>query len=290
MVTTAEAPLTRQRSRWRRAQPWAAALLALAALGALVWAFCVEPARLVVHRETLALPDVPPLRVAVLSDLHAGAAFIDDAKIDALVAAVAGEQPDLVLLLGDYLNNGRDPDSWRGPTPEDVIARLGRLRAPLGVWAVLGNHDWWYDGVRITTALTSAGIRVLENQAAEVRPGLWLAGLADEMTRTPDPAAALAGVPDGATVLAMTHSPDVFPSLPPRMALTLAGHTHGGQVRLPLVGPLIVPSRFGARYAAGHVVEGGRHLFVTSGVGTSLLPVRFGVPPELVLLTLVRAD
>jgi predicted MPP superfamily phosphohydrolase len=264
------------------------AALALVA-GVAIWAFAIEPNRLVVHREELAVAVARPLRVALLSDLHAGGRFIDAAKVHAVVEAVASEKPDLILLLGDYLNNGRS-HRFRlagGPSsPEAVAAELGRLHAPLGVYAVLGNHDWWFDGRRIAAALAAEGITVLENRAVEARPGLWLAGISDKMTRHPDIAAALAGVPAGATVLAMTHNPDIFPGIPGRVALTVAGHTHGGQVRLPGVGAPVVPSQYGRRYAAGHVVEDGRHLFVTTGVGTSIYAVRMGVPPEVVVLTL----
>jgi predicted MPP superfamily phosphohydrolase len=210
-----------------------------------------------------------------------------------VVDAILGERPDVVLLLGDYYNNGRRPDRWRaagGPMSIDGVAdELGRLRAPLGVYAVLGNHDWWLDGRRIERALTARGIVVLENRAVAARPGLWLAGLADEMTRDPDPLVALAPVPAGATVLALTHNPDVFPLVPPQVALTVAGHTHGGQLRLPLLGAPVVPSRYGERFAAGHIVEDGRHLFVTTGVGTSIYAMRFGVTPEIVVLTLTPA-
>jgi predicted MPP superfamily phosphohydrolase len=258
------------------------------------WAFFIEPNRLVLRRETIAVPNLPPMRVALLSDLHAGARFIDRAKIRHAVELVNAEHPDLILLLGDFLNNGRHPD--RGallkggfPAPEEVTRELARLRALVGVFTVLGNHDWWFDGARMTRALESAGITVLENQSKEISVRghrLWLVGLADAMTRAPDIDGALAAVPKGAAVLALTHSPDLFPDIPARIGLTVAGHTHGGQVSLPLIGSLIVPSRFGQRYAAGHVVEGERHLFVTTGIGTSLYPVRFGIPPEIVILTI----
>jgi len=101
-----------------------------------------------------------------------------------------------------------------------------------------------------------------------------------------DVARALAAVTDSSPVIAITHNPDVFPQIQPRVALTLAGHTHGGQVRLPLIGAPIVPSDYGQRFAAGHIVEGGRHLFVSTGLGTSDLPVRLGVPPTIFLLTI----
>jgi predicted MPP superfamily phosphohydrolase len=99
---------------------------------------------------------------------------------------------------------------------------------------------------------------------------------------------ALKEVADESPVLVLSHRPDIFPAVPSRVALTLAGHTHGGQIRLPLVGAPVVPSRFGQAYAAGHVEQGGRHLFVTTGIGTSILPVRLGVPPEMVVLELSR--
>jgi len=154
---------------------------------------------------------------------------------------------------------------------------------------VLGNHDWWNDGYRVRRALREHGITVLENEALALERGgqrFFVVGLADALTRQIRLDEALAAVPEGAPFVVLAHEPDIFPEVPERAALTLAGHTHGGQVRLPLLGRLVVPSRYGQRYAAGHVVEGQRHLFVTSGVGTSIFPVRFGVPPEIALLTL----
>ncbi|HEY6402006.1 MAG TPA: hypothetical protein VI479_11395 [Blastocatellia bacterium] len=116
------------------------------------------------------------------------------------------------------------------------------------------------------------------------RAVLWIAGIGDKWEGAPDINSALARVPDGATVIAFTHNPDIFPSIPTRVALTIAGHTHGGQVALPIIGRPIMPSDYGERYAGGHIVEGSKHIFVTTGVGTSILPVRFRVPPEISLL------
>jgi uncharacterized protein len=128
---------------------------------------------------------------------------------------------------------------------------------------------------------------VLENEVAALTLNgtkLWLAGLSDEWTTQPDIQGTLAKITDAAPVLAFTHNPDLFPRIPPTVSLTLAGHTHGGQCAFPLLGRPIVPSAYGQRYAAGLVVENNRHLFVTSGLGTSILPVRFRVPPEIALL------
>ena len=138
-------------------------------------------------------------------------------------------------------------------------------------------------------SLENAGLTVLENDAAMIEldgAAIWVVGIGDKLEGNPDIASALAKVGGGAPVIALTHNPDIFPSIPARVALTIAGHTHGGQVALPIIGRPIVPSAFGERYAAGHIVEGSKHLFVTTGVGTSILPVRFRVPPEISLLTI----
>ena len=173
--------------------------------------------------------------------------------------------------------------------PEPIAEELRALRAPLGVYAVLGNHDWWFDGGRVARALGGAGLKVLENEAVKVESSgraFWLGGVADLWTRRPDVPGTLRQVTSDDPVVLFTHNPDIFPDVPARVSLTVAGHTHGGQVNLPLVGRPVVPSRFGQRYAMGHVVEGGRHLFVSGGVGTSIIPVRFRVPPEIVILKL----
>jgi len=166
---------------------------------------------------------------------------------------------------------------------------LGALEAPLGVHAVLGNHDYWHDAAEVRGALEAAGIAVYDDASVPLSLEacqFWLTGIDDLWEGAPDIDAALAPVPPGAPTLAFTHNPDLFPDVPDRVTLTIAGHTHGGQVRLPWLGRPIVPSRFGERFAAGHVVEAGRHLFVSTGLGTSILPVRFRVPPEVSVLTL----
>ena len=162
------------------------------------------------------------------------------------------------------------------------------------MFGVLGNHDAWLSHARVAGALQRAGVRLVEDTAVSVdtRAGpVWVAGISDLWTGRHDIAAALAPVKnDGAPVVLLTHNPDVFPQVPSRVALTLAGHTHGGQVLLPFAGRPIVPSHFGQRFAAGHIVEGGRHMFVATGVGTSILPVRFRVPPTVTILTIDASD
>jgi predicted MPP superfamily phosphohydrolase len=210
--------------------------------------------------------------------------------LSGLVQRTNAERPDLVLLAGDYQVN--DIPGGVFVAPEPIALVLSELQAPLGVIAVLGNHDWWNDGERTRAAFMARGISVLEESAQPlVYHGVrfFVVGLGDQLTRRSDVKSALATAAPGDATLLLVHEPDVFASLP-RLdlapTLTLAGHTHGGQVRLPLLGRRVVPSAFGERFAYGHVVENGRHLYVTSGVGTSVLPVRFRVPPEIALLTL----
>ena len=273
----------------------AAAPVVLACLAA--WAFWWEPSSTVVRRVGLAVPawhvEHKALKLALLTDLHVGAPHMSLVRLRETVARVNAEAPDLVLITGDFVIGGKDHKGGVvGGTfvePEPIAEELRRLRAPLGVYAVLGNHDWWYDGERVARALGGAGLRVLENEAARVESGgrsFWLVGVADFWTRRPDVEGALRQVETDDPVVLFTHNPDIFPRVPARVALTVAGHTHGGQVNLPLVGRPVVPSEFGQRYALGHVVEGGRHLFVSGGVGTSIIPVRFRVPPEIVVLRL----
>jgi predicted MPP superfamily phosphohydrolase len=237
---------------------------------------------------SLALPRWPDrldgLRVAVIADLHTGAPHVSLSKASRVVTRVNSERPDLVALLGDYV----DP-RVTGATPVPIAAiasALGRLEAPLGVVAVLGNHDWVEGGREMAAALREAAVTVLDNEAVPVGRGLWVAGVADAGVRQPDLGAALAAPPAHAPVLLLSHNPDVFPEVPERVSLTLSGHTHGAQVDLPLVRDRVTPSRFGAHYAGGVFEERDRLLFVSRGVGTSRLPVRFLAPPEVALLEL----
>jgi len=253
------------------------------------WAFGIEPGLLVVRHVRMELPawrnDV---RVAVLSDLHVGSPHVGIDKLRRIVKETNAENPALVVLLGDYVIGG--PGGRGGVRgggfvePEAIAAELKNLHAPLGVFAVLGNHDWWYNGDRIGQAFRDAGIAVLENQAVHVGNAFWLGGIADFWTREPDIAGTLEQVDNGDPVVLITHNPDIFPGVPERVSLLLAGHTHGGQVHLPVVGTLITTSKLG--YNAGDFFEHGHHLFVTTGIGTSIVPVRFGVPPEIVMMTL----
>jgi uncharacterized protein len=255
-----------------------------------VWAFFIEPNRLTLNEVAIKLPRWPTafagLRVALISDLHVGSPYIDVAKLRRVVEMTNAAQPDLILLAGDFMVTSQTRQAIE---PEVIAGELKNLRARFGVFIVLGNHDWWYGGERVRAAFEGVGLRVLENDVARIQnegQSLWLAGIADAWTRAPDIAGTLQKVTDDGPVIILTHNPDIFPKVPARVSLTLAGHTHGGQVSIPFIGRPKVPSDYGQRYAIGHVVEDNRHLFVTPGVGTSIIPIRFRVPPEISLLTL----
>lgn len=268
----------------------ATAILALpTCLG--LWAFWLEPASLRNEDYELALPSWPSecrgFRVAVLGDLHVGSPFNGISKLVDIVELTRAAQPDLVLLAGDFVIQG--VLGGRFERPEAIVAELAKLEAPAGVYAVLGNHDWWLDAPRIRAAFESVSIPVLEDRAVPIDRGgcrFWLAGISDWMEGAHDVARAIGSVPMDEPLVAFTHNPDVFPEIPSRVTLTIAAHTHGGQVYLPGIGRPIVPSAYGERFAIGHIVEEDRHLFVSAGLGTSILPVRFLVPPEISVINL----
>ena len=271
-----------------------AAAVATGAAAVAWWTLWQEPRSVELTRLTLRIPRwraaLDGFKVGVIADLHAGAPHVDAPAVRRIVAAMNAAPPDLVALLGDYA----DPAVAFGHrvAPREVAAALGELEAPLGRYAVLGNHDWEKHGVAMPFALREHGITVLQNEALPVDGAasrLWVAGVADAMTRTPRLADALAVVPAEDPVLLLSHDPDVFPYVPATVSLTLSGHTHGAQVDVPGVRNLVTPSQHGAHYTKGHHVEGGRHLFVSAGVGTSRLPVRFRARPEVSVLELVPA-
>jgi predicted MPP superfamily phosphohydrolase len=283
----------------RRFLTGGAGLIGLSASATGAYAGAIEPLGLIVTPYALNPPGWPAdrkLTISVIADLHAGGPDMLLPHIRQVVDTVNALQSDLVVLLGDY-------KAWYRFKTEPVADllwadELARLEAPLGTWAILGNHDWWHDLAGVRSALAHASIPLLENDAVLLgAPGrrFWLAGLGDQLAHriehggfrgVDDLPGTLARIKTDDPVLLLAHEPDIFPTVPERVALTLAGHTHGGQIRIPLIWPHFVPSRYGARYAYGHIIETGRHMVVSGGLGTSIVPARLGVPPEIVHVTL----
>ncbi len=286
--------------------------LLMAGFGTSTYAVGVEPfARPRVTQYSVhprAWPRDLRLRLVVLADFHACEPWMPAERIAAICDQANALNGDIVLLLGDYMtsmwfNTGYvEPARW--------AEALARLKAPLGVHAILGNHDWLNDPAALAArrgptlahrALGNVGIPVYDNLAVRLEKdgrGFWLAGLADQLQPgypAPDGSGIIHGLDDlsgtlsqirgDEPVILMAHEPDIFVEVPGRISLTLSGHTHGGQIRLFGFSPL-VPSRYGNRYAYGHIVEDERHLIVSAGFGLSNLPVRLGAPPEIVVVEL----
>ena len=247
-----------------------------------------------------------PLRIAVIADLHACDPWMSLERIEEIVARTNALNADIIVMLGDYVAGHRRVTRFI-PAGE-WAAVLGGLKAPLGVHAILGNHDWWddkavqRDGQGPTAArraLEAAGIPVYENDAKRLskdgRP-FWLAGLGDQLAFLParrfrsvrhigvdDLGATLAKVTDDAPLILLAHEPDVAARVPARVALQLSGHTHGGQVRMLGWSP-IAPTRY-RKLVYGHS-RLNCDVIVSGGLGCSIMPFRLGVPPEIVLVTL----
>lgn len=263
--------------------------LSLSFLMALGWGVFYETDRLVVREDNIPLSqwDLPPLTIGVLSDIHAGSPHIDAAKIKLVVEKINAAKPDIILLAGDFVIDGVLGGQFMEPA--EIGQLLSALHAPLGVYAVTGNHEWGMEAQAMKDALDKAGIIVLSNESVQVPFGngdhFWLAGIGDYKTGYPDIKAVMKNIrSDKRPAIALTHIPDIFSILPARVALGIGGHTHGGQISIPFYGPLLTNSEFGQRYAGGVVREGIKTFFISRGIGTSILPVRIGVPPEINIL------
>ncbi|MGQ5525212.1 metallophosphoesterase [Chitinimonas sp. PSY-7] len=262
----------------------------LVALGLSVggWAYWTAIADPVVREAVVALAGwpkgEPPITALLISDIHVAGPDMPPDRLVRIVAQINKLQPDIVLIAGDFISDKRTATRYY-PMHEGV-APLAELKPRLGTFAVMGNHDHWRGTVEAHEALKAAGVRVLDNQAAVSGP-LAIGGLDDAFTGQADlPATitAVRGLP-GARIL-LRHSPDPFPNVPDDIGLMLAGHTHCGQIRLPIVGAIATMSDYGDRYVCGLIRENGRTLIVGAGVGTSILPLRLGAVPDMWLIRL----
>jgi predicted MPP superfamily phosphohydrolase len=270
--------------------------------------------RLRVTRYAVRPPNWTPglgLSVGVIADVHAGGPLMPARRIHAIAERTNALEPDIVVLLGDFTASHKL--KTRTVAPAEWAEALSVLKAPLGVHAILGNHDWWDDlaaqrarrgPVESRRVLERFGIPVYENDAVRLEKDghpFWLAGLGDQLAfvrglrrrrrhwtgprGVDDLPGTLAKIEDNAPVILLAHEPDIFARVPERVSLTLSGHTHGGQVRL-FGAARRLSARYDNRFAYGHIVEEGRHLIVSGGLGCSVLPVRIGVPPEIVMVDL----
>ncbi len=273
-----------------------------AALACLSYSYFIEPYRLVVNTQTIRVKNWNPafdgLRAVLVSDVHGGAHAITEAKLRSIVEIINEQNADAVFFLGDYVSNDLDHSKLRMPMAT-IAENLRGIKSKFGTFAVTGNHDFLYDENEVRRPLEAAGFRVLINEVALIEKDgqkLRIFGLEDHLkvTNWEEFAAKLEKIiapTDGqGDILVLEHSPDVAPMITGErliskdLRLFFAGHTHGGQINLPVLGAPIVPSSYGQRYTKGFIRDPEIDVFVTSGVGTSLLPFRFGVPPEIVVL------
>ena len=265
-------------------------VLVLLPIGAVFYLYARAEARFdpIVRTATIKLPRWPagvkPVRAVLISDVHIGSHAMDEARLDRIVDQINALDPDIVLMAGDFIY-GHDPQGAKKKGPA-LVAPFRKLHPPLGVVAVLGNHDHWTGPDDVRSLLAQARITVLENDVTARGP-IVIGGVDDDYSKHADIAATMAKLRpfEGARII-LTHSPDIAPRLPGDVHLLLAGHTHCGQGVLPFYGPVASVSHFKDRYRCGLVLDPHLAVIVTGGLGTSGPPMRFGAPPDMWLITL----
>jgi uncharacterized protein len=259
-----------------------------------VWGGLVEPRLLRIRRHEVASAlwpkGWPRLKIAVMSDLHASWPHVTAGRVERLVERVLALAPNIIFLPGDFIST--HTYGARPVTPERVALALAPLAQAAPTLAVLGNHDHHIGRRRMREVLSAQGIAVLVNEVVEVDIGgtaITIAGMDCMRTGLADPRKTFGSVGQDVPAILLSHVPDIFPKTPENIVLTVSGHTHGGQVRIPGLPPFVTMSRLPRHMAHGLHRLGERYLYVSAGVGSTGLPVRFGMPPEIALLELVRA-
>ncbi len=269
----------------------------------LSYSYFVEPRQFVVVEQTIHVPNWSPnldgFRVVAIADLHTGSNYAPPERIRYVVEQANAQNADLIVLLGDYVSEakwdremrrlpeGTDRTELRVPV-ETIAESLKGLKAKYGAYAIIGNHDWYHNEQKIHRLFEEiAGLTVLQNEVIEIdvngeKVRLW--GIEDLYRNRQVPSEPFTALSEKANVIALTHNPDSLLTAPEGFSIMFSGHTHGGQLNWPIFGPKAVFND--PRFMYGHAVVDGKHVYVTSGVGTSVIPFRFRVPPEIAVVTL----
>lgn len=277
-------------------------------LGAILlgYAYFIEPRRLVVNQYELNVKGwdraFDGFRVALISDIHAGSNGIDEAKLREIVEKTNEQGVDAVFMLGDYVSRRPDDHSRLRMEPDVIVQNLSGINARYGVFVVLGNHDEAYAADALIAAFERSSYNILNGKLAQINIAegkrIRILGLKDHTNigvwkDFSDDAKKLTGPTEGTgDLIVLEHGPDTLPSITGDLLISrdlkviFFGHTHGGQIWLPIIGAPVVPSFFGQKYARGLVEDGGIDIFTTSGIGTSILPFRFMVTPEIAIVTI----
>ncbi len=260
-------------------------------IGTAAYSYFIEPRRLIVNEQNLKIPhwskNLDGFKIVAVSDIHGGSNDVTEEKIRRLVELVNAQNPDLIVLLGDFVSQIHIKDGALKMPSETIAANLKGLRAKFGVYAVIGNHDWYYNEKKMTKEFADVGIEVLENTVRQIKVGdetinLW--GIEDYWKNRRVPLEAFEQISDKQNIVAFTHNPDSLLKAPGEISLMLAGHTHGGQIKFPFFRAIAWVND--PRLMAGFIEIDGKRVFVTTGVGTTGPPIRFNVPPEIAVLNL----
>lgn len=268
---------------------FAAVLGFLSLIGA--YAYFIEPRRLIVNEQNLKIPrwsaNLDGFKIVAISDIHGGSSDVTEEKLRRLVALANRQNPDLIVLLGDYVSQKSRTDGSLKMSFETIAENLQGFRAKYGVYAVVGNHDWYYNEKIVRGEFERIGVKVLENEVAPLQVSgetIYLWGIEDYWKKNRVPVDAFDKIPAKQNIVAVTHNPDSLLKAPDEISLMLAGHTHGGQVKFPFYGAIAFVND--PRFMAGFVEADGKRVFVTTGVGCTGPQIRFNVPPEIAVLNL----
>lgn len=266
--------------RWKKVARWAGGILSAVGLFSALDGFVLEPVFIEVTTHKVRMAVQRPIRIAHLTDLHTkGLGF----RENHLVSLLQEQSPDLIVVTGDTVSGDG--------SHEEVLPLLRQLKAPLGVYATLGNWEYWNKRRQqsMMQVYQDAGVHLLINKSVDIGGNLWLVGFDDFLAGAPEHENALKPVNHEAAVIGLLHSPEDFDSLDDRIPLVLAGHTHGGQVRLPGLSPFWLPPGSG-RFVQGWYERGGAKMYVSRGIGNSLIEVRFWCRPELVIIDILPKE